>query len=182
MTIMNFEEETSSDDEYENDEDLEDTFPDEEVEDSTDDRTYSLEPEVDRWVKFNEDPWPKTAFILIIIGLALTSLTPAATWSYWHYNIIFTYGLIVLTAVSAVSSIKVWVIAAGSRLKYGGATNFALVIACAILGTLDTFTWMFFGTGLLPMFTEPIIAVCLIVVVFSLYSLWLIERTFVPEQ
>ena len=185
MNTMNFEEETFSDDEYEDDEDLEDTFPDaddDEVEDPTEERSYSIEPDVDRWVKFNEDPWPKTVFILILIGLALTTFTPAAIWSYWHYNIIFTYGLIVLTAVSSVTSIKVWVVAAGSRLKYGGATNLALVIACAILGTIDTFSWMLVATGLLPICTEPIIGVCLIVVVFSLYGLWLIQRTFVPEQ
>lgn len=177
---MNFEENSFDGDEID-----EDTFPDAEIEEVEDTSVYddavSYPSDTDRWATFLVDPWPKIAFVIIVVGLLITLLTPPDIWFIWSETMLLNYGLIAMAAIGTVNSIKIWVIAGGSRLKYGGLTNVVLVIACAIVGTIDTIFWMFFGVSFIPGFTDPILMLCVVLVLFSMYSLWLIERTFVQE-
>ena len=183
MSTMNFEENPFDEDETE--EDLDDTFPDAEEDEVEETSGYgdavSYPSDSQKWAKFIVDPWPTIAFVIIVVGLAFTVLTPPAIWALWSYTILLNYGLIAMAAIATVNSIKVWVTAGGSRLKYGGLTNVFLVIACAIAGTIDTIFWMFFGVSFIPGFTDPILMLCMVLVLFSMYSLWLIQRTFVQE-
>ncbi|MFX1579017.1 MAG: hypothetical protein ACFFBJ_05175, partial [Promethearchaeota archaeon] len=66
------EDEFFEDDEYEEEEEEEeeeDTFPDEEEDYDLADALY--EPGEGRLENFAKDPWPKTTFILVVIGLAM---------------------------------------------------------------------------------------------------------------
>ncbi|MHA1936274.1 MAG: hypothetical protein ACW97A_13445 [Candidatus Thorarchaeota archaeon] len=176
---MIYDEETFEDD-Y--DEDEEDIFPDEAVETKkapVDERSYSIPSEA---VSFIENPWPKVTLVLILIGLGFTLLTPPSIWSDWVYFLVVNYLLIVMAGAGAAYSVKVWKTAEGSRLKYGGITNLIVVIAAAIIGTLDTISWMINGTSIVAGVNTPILALAAVIVLFSLYSLWLIQRTFQGDK
>ncbi|MHA1903550.1 MAG: hypothetical protein ACXADL_05985 [Candidatus Thorarchaeota archaeon] len=164
------------------DEDEEDTFPDEEEEtevELVDERSYSVPSET---VSFIDNPWPTVTLVLILIGLGFTLLTPPAIWSDWVYFLVVNYLLIVMAGAGAAYSVKVWKTASGSRLKYGGITNLIVVIAAAIIGTLDTISWMLNGASIVAGVNTPILALATVIVLFSLYSLWLIQRTFQKDK
>lgn len=133
-------------------------------------------------VPFIEDPWPKTVFILMLIGFGLTLFTPPALWSAWNYYLMLTYGLIVLVSVASVYSIRVWKAPTRSRLRYGGFANLFVVLACAVAGLLDAFVTITTGTPILSVSDTPILVLAFVIVIFSLYTLWLIQRTFATEE
>jgi hypothetical protein len=162
------------------DEDEEDTFLEVEAEvTSVDERSY---PVLGETPSFIDNPWPKVTLVLILIGLGFTLLTPPAIWSDWVYFLLVNYLLIVMAGAGSAYSVKVWKTASGSRLKYGGITNLVVVIAAAIIGTLDTISWMINGTSIVAGVNTPILALATVIVLFSLYSLWLIQRTFQGDK
>ncbi len=142
----------------------------------------SYEPEPSSRVPFVEDPWPRIVFILMLIGFGLTLLTPPALWSMWNYYLLLTYGLLVIVAVASLYSIKVWKAPTGSRLRYGGLANLFVVLACAVAGLLDAFVTITTGVPILPGSDTPVLFLAFIIVIFSLYTLWLIQRTFTAEE
>ncbi|MHA1962919.1 MAG: hypothetical protein ACW99U_22245 [Candidatus Thorarchaeota archaeon] len=146
---------------------------------SVDERSY---PVLSETPSFIENPWPKVTLVLILIGLGFTLLTPPAIWSNWVYFLVVNYLLIVMAGAGSAYSVKVWKTAAGSRLRYGGMTNLVVVIAAAIIGTLDTISWMINGTSIVAGVNTPILALAAVIVLFSLYSLWLIQRTFQGDK
>jgi len=152
----------------------EDTFPDDEL---VPDEERSYQDLIKEPSPFSDDPWPKTVFIIIMIGFGFTLLTPPDIWSQWHYYLVITYGLLVLAGISSVISIGVWNNTAGSRLRYGGLTNLLVVLICGVLGTLDTILMITTGESVVPG-SGGILALAAVIVLFSLYSLWLIQRTF----
>ena len=163
---------------FEDDSDEEDTFHDVEVETeiaSGEERSYSVPSEKPSFI---DDPWPKVTLVLILIGIGFTLLTPPSIWSVWLYFLVVNYLLIVMAGAGAAYSVKVWKAAEASRLKYGGITNLIVVIVAAIIGTLDTISWMTNGTSLIGGVNTPILVLAAVIVLFSLYSLWLIQRTF----
>ncbi|MFW9909008.1 MAG: hypothetical protein ACFFEF_10565 [Candidatus Thorarchaeota archaeon] len=166
-------------DEFEDDEydDEDDTFPDDN--DSYEERSYATPAE--RVSSFVHDPWPKTAFILIVLGLSLSLLTPPAIWSQWVYYLLATYLLLVLVAVASINSIKVWTGAEGSRLRWGGLTNLIVVIVSAAAGVWDAILMITTGVSLIPGSNTSVILLAAVIVAFSIYTLWLIQRTFSAE-
>ncbi len=131
---------------------------------------------------FLDDPWPPIAFILIIIGFGFTLLTPYDIWSQHHYYLVVTYLLIVFVAIASVISLGVWRNSGGSRLRYGGLTNLLVVLVCGIFGTADTILVVTTGLPLIPGTSTPVLALAFVIVIFSLYSLWLIQRTFSADK
>jgi hypothetical protein len=160
-----------------------DTFPDEDDynEDSVDnypERTYG---EPSERFAFLEDPWPAMAFIFIIIGLVIVIFTPPTIWSAWHYYIVTTYGLILLAGVASMISLGVWRNAEGSRLRWGGLTNLIVVLAAGVVGVVDAIMVITTGSSILVGSTTPLLALCVVIILFSMYTLWLIQRTFTAE-
>ncbi|MHA1907544.1 MAG: hypothetical protein ACW98Y_09645 [Candidatus Thorarchaeota archaeon] len=166
------------------DEEEEDTFPDEADYDEGEadnypERTYA-EPE-ERLESFLDDPWPRMAFILIVIGLGLVILTPNAIWSTWYLYLITTYGLIVLAGVASIISIGVYRNAEGSRLRWGGITNLLVVLISGAVGVADAVSIVTTGSSILVGSSTPLLALCVVIILFSMYTLWLIQRTFTAD-
>jgi len=169
------------DDEYEEEEE-EDDFPDrEETEDEDDDYEpidAIYEPGGERIAKFVKDPWPPTTFILVIIGLAMVLLTPPDLWAIFNYFLIADYFMIILGGAAMAFSIVTWSRAGRHRLRWAGITNVVVVAALLIVATLDTFSWIVSAQSIIPGVDTPIITLALVLVVFSIYSLWVIQRNF----
>ena len=183
---MNHDDDTFyEDDEYEEEED-EDEFPDEEYEEDEEDDYESLElldePHEPRLAKFVEDPWPPTTFILVIIGLAIVLLTPPSFWALWNYFIIANYFMIIIGGVAIAYSLVTWNRAGKHRLRWAAVVNLILIIAVVVVGTLDTFSWIVSLHSLFPGVDTPILSLALVLAVFSIYSLWVIQRNFAPPK
>jgi hypothetical protein len=175
--------------EDDNEEDQEDlTFPDEDEVEEVDQADYEDIEEVfsDRSTKRSEgfilDPWPRIVFVLTIIGLGVVLLTPPGIWALWNYFILADYFLIVLVGVAIVFSLITWSKAGTHRLRWAGPTNVIVSLICGAIGTLDTVSWMLSGTSLFVGIDTPLISLCMVFVVFSLYTLWLVQRSFGPQQ
>ena len=163
-------------------EEEDDTFLDEEDEmDNYPERTYPEPSEPSDRFAFLEDPWPMMAFIFIVIGLAIVLFTPSAIWSVWHYYIVTTYGLILLAGVASMISLGVWRNAEGSRLRWGGLTNLIVVLAAGVVGVVDAINLIMTGSSILVGSSTPLLALCVVIILFSMYTLWLIQRTFTAE-
>ncbi|MFW9933580.1 MAG: hypothetical protein ACFFDR_13095, partial [Candidatus Thorarchaeota archaeon] len=168
------------------DEEEEDVFfPDEDEEEIEYRRGTSALNEIPDKPSFMDDPWPPIAFILILIGFGFTLLTPVDIWSQHVYYLVTTYLLLVFVAIASVISLGVWKKAGGSRLRFGGITNLLVVLICGAFGTVDTLLVVTTGNPLIPGTNTPVLLLAFVIVIFSLYSLWLIQRTFatdVPKQ
>jgi hypothetical protein len=179
-----------------NDEDEEDlNFPDEDIEDEDyvdvevvkEDREsfpdYSEIRASGPWFsRFLSDPWPGVVFILTLIGLGVVFITPPAIWAVWNYFILADYFLIVLVGVAIIFSMAAWRKASGHRLRWAGPINTIVALACGVVGTLDSISWMLSGTSLFAGLDTPVISLCMVLTVFSLYTLWLVQRSFGPQQ
>jgi len=175
----------------EEEEDLEDaTFPDEDIadeeeefeEESSFEEIKSYEPSVGRIEKFLRDPWPPLVFIITVIGLGLVLLTPPAIWDPFRYFILADYFLVVFGFVAIVFSLKTWLRAGTHRLRWAGPTNIIVVIASMTIGVLDSISWMLFETGLFPAFETSLLPLCFMLVIFTMYTLWLVQRSLDPDR
>jgi len=183
---MNSDEDTFfEDDEYDEEEEEEDDFPDEEFEEDDDEydpMDVMYDSDEERFAKFAEDPWPPTTFIMVVIGLAMVLLTPPNIWAYWNYFLIADYFMIILGGAAIAYSIVTWVRAGQHRLRWAGLTNLVLVLALVIITTLDTFSWVVNLQSIIPGIQTPIISLALVLAIFSIYSLWVIQRNFAQPQ
>lgn len=157
-------------------------FPDEDEEEREERQRPPPERFMDDTHNFMEDPWPPAAFILILIGFGFTLLTPIDLWSQHVYYLVTTYLLIVFVVIASIISLGVWKKAGGSRLRFGGLTNLLVVLICGVFGTLDTLLVVFTGVPLIQGTTTPVLLLAFVIVIFSLYSLWLIQRTFATDK
>ena len=179
---MNSDEDTFfEDDEYEEEEE-EDSFPDEEDYEEDYDPADALYETGSRLESFADDPWPQTTFILVVIGLALVLLTPPDIWFAWNYFLIADYFMIIIGGAAVAYSIVTWVRAGNHRLRWAGLTNLILVLALIIVATLDTFSWVVNLQSIIPGISTPIISLALVLAVFSIYSLWVIQRNFAAPK
>lgn len=176
------------DDEYdeEDEEEEEDDFPDEEYEEDEDDDFDPIDalygPGEGRFTKFAEDPWPPTTFILVIIGLAMVLLTPPQIWAFWNYFLIADYFMIIIGGAALAYSVVTWNRAGKHRLRWAAVTNFFVVILLIVVATLDTFSWVVSLQSIIPGIETPIISLALVLAIFSIYSLWVIQRNFGQPQ
>lgn len=164
-------------DNYEADD--EDTFPDEDDETTDSDfeeRTYDVGPHESRMETFLKDPWPRLTMLLMIIGFVIVIFTPPDLWTIWSYVLFGNYILIIFAGAASVFAIKIWTEGGTSNLRYGGPTNLVVIFLCTIIGTLDTIMWMIFGGPLIPGFQTSVLSLCVTIVLFCIYSLWLIQR------
>ena len=164
-------------DEFEDDEDYEDEedFP-EEVE-----RALRQQQE-SRFTSFLEDPWPKTAFILILIGFAIILPWPESIWFTWLYHIIALYVLSILSVVAIVYSLKAW-ITVSTRIRFIGMTFIIISIVCVIDGFIDTIAWAITGYSFIPALETPLVVLLVVIEVFLIYTLWIMRSQFMaPEE
>ena len=177
---MNSDEDIFFEDDSDEEEEEEDEFPDE-VDPEDDDYEpieAIYEPGGERLEKFASDPWPLTTFILVVIGLAMVLLTPPDVWAVHNYYLIANYFVIILGGATIAFSLVTWNRAGTHRLRWAGVTNLVLVAALLIVAVLDTFSWMASNQSIIPGLDEPIIVLAMVLVVFSIYSLWVIQRNF----
>jgi hypothetical protein len=165
---------------YEDEDEVEDTFPDAE------EGEYDYEDEdlptldVPTTSEFLADPWPKMTFILTVVGFAIAFLVPGPTWDIWVYQIVGNYFIAIIAAVGYVFSMKIWKESGTSRLRYGGPTNLIVIIVCLALATVETISLALTGVGPIPGIVS-LTPVALLVMFFSIYSLYAIQRTFQAE-
>ncbi|MBD3407621.1 MAG: hypothetical protein GF411_16005 [Candidatus Lokiarchaeota archaeon] len=164
------------DEEFEED----DTFPDAEEDEFEEIRTYH-QPQVDRWKVFLADPYPIVTFILTIIGIALVVLMPPNIDYFWKWNLVGFYFLIVIVGAGSVMAIKAWKMADGKIIRYGGLTNLFVMIASAIIALADIIVQISTGNSIVPGFSGSLIGIAGIIILFSVYSLWLIQRVVTSE-
>jgi hypothetical protein len=163
--------------EFENDEEYEDEedFP-EEVE-----RAIRQQQE-SRFTAFLDDPWPKTAFILILIGFGIILPWPEPIWFTWLYHILALYLLTILGVVAIVYSLKAWV-SGGTRIRFIGLFFIILSIACLIVGFIDTIAWALTGYSVIPAIQTPLVVLLVVIEVFLIYTLWIMRSQFMaPEE
>jgi len=184
----------SDDDTFFEEEDEETTFPDEDVadEDIEEDEDFEEEPDFElrsyddkvsgSWFpKFISDPWPMTVFIITVIGLGIVLLTPADIWAPNRYSILGMFFLIVAALAGIVFSMITWVRAGTHRLRWAGPVNIIVILLATVFGIIDTISWMLTGFSMFPELDTPLILLCFMLVFFSLYMLWMIQRSLDPE-
>ncbi len=126
---------------------------------------------------FIDDPWPRLTLILTLIGFLFVLGPSPVIWDLQKYNLLGIYALIILMAVGLTFSLEVWYKMSQSRLRWGGFTNLIVITAAGGAGIIDSFLWMFLGVPLITGLTTPILSLSAVIVVFCVYSLWLLRRT-----
>lgn len=185
----------SDDDTFFEDEDAEEdaTFPDEDIEDEDIEveveeyieevkevRTYD-DDSISGFAKFMSDPWPPTAFIITLIGLGLVLLTPPEIWAPNRYGLIGIFALLGASLVGIVFSLITWKRAGTHRLRWAGPVNIIVILIASGFGVVDTFSWILYNAGMIAGLDQPLILLCFMLVFFSLYMLWMIQRSLDPE-
>jgi hypothetical protein len=165
-----FDEENDEDEDYEDEED----FP-EEVERAL------MQQQESRFTSFLEDPWPKTAFILILIGFVIILPWPEAIWFAWLYHIIALYLLSILSVVAIVYSLKAW-ITTSTRIRYIGMTFIIISVVCMIVGFIDTIAWASTGYSFIPALDTPLVVLLVVIEVFLIYTLWIMRSQFMAPK
>ena len=174
-----FEEEDYEEEDYdefdEEEEEEEEDFPDAE-EDEYEPR-YAIDGPT-RLSRFADDPWPQTAFVLIVIGFGVVFAPPILWEGANRYFLLATYILVILCGVAVAYSLVTWEKARGSRLRWAGLTNLVVVLLCAGIGVADTFNWLVNFQSIIPGITTPLISLIMVLVVFSIYTLWIVQKNF----
>ena len=183
----------SDDDTFFEEEDEDEDFADEDIEDedfADDFEEEEIKPEDVRsydtgglsgLTKFLADPWSPTVFLITIIGLGIVLLTPDAIWAPNRYNIIGIYALILLSMVGIVFSLITWKRAGNHRLKWAGPVNIIVILAAATVGIIDTASWIFYNTSIVVGLDQSLLLLCFMLVFFSIYMLWMIQRSLDPD-
>ncbi|MFW9846690.1 MAG: hypothetical protein ACFFD6_08080 [Candidatus Thorarchaeota archaeon] len=177
-----FEEEYEDDEDFEDEEyeddnylDDEDAFP-EEVE-----RAFKQQRE-GRLVDFLEDPWPITAFILILAGFGIILPWPEAIWFDAVYYLLSLYLLSVLGVVAIIFSLKAWV-ASETKFRFIAAVFVLVSLISLGVGFADTFSWALTGYSIIPALQTPLIVLLIVIEIFIIYSLWIMRSQFMkPEE
>ncbi|MFX1607286.1 MAG: hypothetical protein ACFFDD_15475, partial [Promethearchaeota archaeon] len=92
------------------------------------------------------------------------------------------YFMIIIGGAAIAYSLVTWVRAGKHRLRWAGLTNLILVLVLVIITTLDTLSWVVNLQSIFPSIQTPIISLGLILAIFSIYSLWAIQRNFAQPQ
>ncbi|MHA2025072.1 MAG: hypothetical protein ACW98U_04140 [Candidatus Thorarchaeota archaeon] len=171
-----FEDEETEEEVEEEEEEEEDDFPDEEDAEGYDSR-YAID-QPSRLTKFADDPWPTTVFLLLVAGFGVV-FAPSILWAGANrYFLLAVYVLIILCGAALAFSIVTWEKARGSRLRYAGLTNFVVVVICGVIGTADSISWVVNVQSIIPGIDTPIISLVMVLVVFSIYTLWIVQKNF----
>ena len=152
----------------------------EEIVDIAEIRTYDSEPG-EKLANFLKDPWPLPIFIITLIGIAIILFTPSAIWDPHRYGILGIYFLIVAAFVGIVFSLITWSRAGTHRLRWAGPVNIIVIVLSLVIGTIDTISWILTGVGLFPALDSPLLLLCFMLVFFSMYMLWMIQKSLDPE-
>ena len=153
----------------------------EEIVDIAEVRTYDDTAPGDKLTKFLADPWPLPVFIITLIGIAIVLLTPPTIWAPNRYGILGVYFLVIAAFVGIVFSLKTWVQAGTHRLRWAGPVNIIIIVLSLVIGTIDTISWILTGLGLFPVLESPLLLLCFMLVFFSMYMLWMIQKSLDPE-
>ena len=177
---MYYDEENDDSDDYDDIyEDHDESFPDEE-EESDEDSEYSPVIPKARINTLLNDPFAYLGIPVTIIGLLIVLLTPFGIWEIFRYLIAADYLLLVLGAAASYFALKVWYGRHTGWLRFGGPTNLLVIWVTFVLSTLDLFSWIVAGVSILGL-AEPLVTTGLVIILFCVYSLWLIQRSLERE-
>lgn len=190
QSICNLEENqmNSDDDTFFEDEDYEEEEDDEEEEEEEEDFPDE-EDEEDEWYdfdqpgklsKFADDPWPTTTFYLMLIGFLVVFAPPILWDGANRYFLLATYVLIILCGVAISYSLVTWEKGRGVKgwLRWAGITNLVVVVIFGVVGVLDSISWVVSLQSIIPGITTPLISLIMVMVVFSIYTLWIVQKNF----
>lgn len=177
-----FEDEDYEDEDYEEEEEEEeeDDFPDEDYEDDEGyDSRYDLD-QASRLSKFADDPWPTTTFFLMLVGFVVVFAPPILWDGANRYFLLAVYLLIILCGVAVSYSIVTWEKGRGAKgwLRWAGITNLVVVLICGVVGVLDSISWVISFQSIIPGIATPLISLVMVLVVFSIYTLWMVQKSF----
>ena len=162
----------------------ESTFPD-------DDREVELEMEAafsevsrgDKLSNFLVDPYPQLTLLLTVIGFLIVILVPhevlhreVLTGVVAGHLFVGNYIVLILATGALVLALTAWNTRTG-WLKRGGLINIIVVLLCAVTATADTIVWSLTGQGLFPSIDSPLLSLMAIIIMFCIYSLWMIKKT-----
>ncbi len=139
-------------------------------------------PSGGRLSRFLNDPWPTATFILMILGFVIVLFTPYEVWSQWSWMLVGAYFMWILVIVGFVFSTQVWRKSSGSKMRFVAIAIFIVILTVGILGTIDLGLWILISTPLLPGLEAPLLYGTNAIVVFCLYSLWLLQRAKSPDR
>ncbi len=164
----------------------EDTFPDADATESEEELSLAEQLPADstpsRLQKFVDDPWPTATFILMILGFIIVLGTPVPVWSQWNWMLVGMYFLWILVTVTIIVSLGIWNAPVKSKIRFAGLTTIALALAACVAGTLDTILFVGSGGGLIQGMEGTLLSASSVIVVLSLYSLWLVQKVVQSEQ
>jgi hypothetical protein len=170
-----------------NDEEFDvDYFEDEEVEEIIEEEpeevsvTARIPPA--RIASFIQDPWPKTVFLVTIIGFIIVIFTPHDIWSIWNWTLVATYGLITVNVIVSPYSLKIWYEGQG-WIRYLGIASFFIMNGTVLIGTIDSLLWVSTGLGLIPGYElGSLLSLCFIIIIFLAYGLYFGYRFLTSES
>ncbi|TFF96736.1 hypothetical protein EU546_00835 [Candidatus Thorarchaeota archaeon] len=139
-------------------------------------------PSGSRLSRFLEDPWPTATFVLVLLGFAMVILPPYEIWSQWNWLFVGLYFMWILVTISFVFTMEIWVKAAGSKMRFVAIILFLLITGVGVLGSVDLGLWILFSTPVLPGLEAPLLYGTNAIVIFCLYSLWLIKRSTTADR
>ncbi len=158
-----------------------------EFEASGEDSEPSLEDQItepastSRIQKFLDDPWPPATFVLMILGFIIVLFTPVPIWFRWNWTIIGMYFLWILTTVGIVIGLGIWYGPVRTRVRYSGISTILVAALFGLVGTADTL--LYIGGGeLIAGLGGSLLSLSSMIIVFTLYSLWLVQRVIQNEQ
>lgn len=176
-TFFEDDEDYEYDEEEEEEDEEEEEFPEEEYEEDKYSSTFPVEGP-SRLVTFTENPWPVTTFVLMVAGFLVVFAPPVLWLGANRYFLLAVYILMILCGVAITFSLVTWENASGSRLRWAGLTNLIVVIICGAIGTLDTISWVVAAQSIIPGIATPLISLTMVLVVFSIYTLWIVQKNF----
>lgn len=172
-----FFEEEDYEEEEEEEEEVEDDFPDEEEKDDGYDPRYEVD-RPSRLTTFADDPWPTTTFFLVLAGFVVVFAPPILWEGANRYFLLSVYLLIIICGIAIAFSLVTWEKGRGSRLRWAAVTNLAVVIVGGGIGILDTISWLLAFQSIIPGITTPLLSLIMVLVVFSIYTLWIVQKQF----
>jgi hypothetical protein len=140
------------------------------------------EPSGSRLSRFLDDPWPTATFFLMILGFVIVLFTPYNVWSQWHWMLVGLYFMWVLVTIGFVFSMQTWRKSGGSKIRFAAIAVLIVILAVGVLGSVDLGLWILLAAPIFPGLETPLLYGTNAIVVFCLYSLWLLQRATNPDR
>ena len=86
-----------------------------------------------------------------------------------------------MSLVGIVFSLVTWNRAGTHRLKWVAPVSILVILAAGGVGIVDTGSWILYNTGIVAGLDQSLLLLCFMLVFFSIYMLWMIQRSLDPD-